>query len=42
MKGPLYDTSADMWYFQFSFHDLAEKCSLKSAVQLEKEIAQQL
>lgn len=34
--------SADMWYFQFSFHDLSEKHSLKSAVQLKKEIAKQL
>ena len=42
MKGPFYVMSADMWYFQFSFHDLSEKHSLKSAVQLKKEIAQQL
>lgn len=35
-KGLFYAMSADMWYFQFSFHDLSGKHSLKSAVQLEK------
>lgn len=29
-------------YFQITFHDLSERHGLKSAVQLEKEIAQQL
>lgn len=42
MEGPFCVESADTRDFQFSFHDLSEKHNLKSAIQLEKEIAQQL